>query len=135
MLYKVSCIIPNGHPAVSYNVNETDTVSELKKQIKLDNKLVFPSAELTLFELNIDSSGEDRYIEEVKLLAENLAGLTKLESMSSMVDVFKGAVPPKNKVHILVQLPKGESYTGTKLTMLMTRSQNGRLRRKTAQIW
>ena len=112
MSYRVFCIIPGDGPAFLVDINETLTVDHLKtyiKAVKGHTLATIDAAVLTLYQINVDRSNKEKYIEEVKCLAKNLKNLKSLNVVSLLADVFMPPGPPPQRVHILVQPPKGVS--------------------------
>lgn len=84
----------------------------MKKKIKREkpHELAGIDAnELTLYQINVDVSDEEKYIEEVKTLAQKLNTLNKLNMAKPLGEVFSPSGPRENRIHILVKLPEGET--------------------------
>ena len=111
-LYEIFCIIPGHNPAFSVYIKKILTVDCLKKKIKKETTHAFATIDanqLTLYQINVDVSDEEKYIEEVKTLAQKLNTLKKLNTAKRLEDVFSPSGPRENKIHILVKLPEGET--------------------------
>jgi hypothetical protein len=100
MLYRVFCIIPDGNPAFSVRIDDTETVDDLKGAFKDRTKPkldAFAAYTLTLYYIDVDLSSEEQYIERV-----NHPGLEELEAGDTLTEVFE---PFSRRIHILVQPP------------------------------
>ena len=114
MQYKIFCIIPNGEDAFSVNIDETETVDDLKKRIMI---ATVDAAALTLWRVNIDASNMQSAIINASNIqnainASNMQGfelsekpvlLNPVAQLSGVVEQFN---PDDPKIHILVQLPR-----------------------------
>ncbi len=103
------CIIPGG-TLFSVNIDEKILVDELKeiKKAKAPELDTLAANALTLYQINVDGSDEREYIEQVKVLAQDLSTLNKLKPIDSLDKVFPWG-PLERKIQILVEVPKGES--------------------------
>ena len=111
-LYKIFCIIPGHHAAFSVDIKKTRKVDCLKKKIKKENAHALATIDatgLTLYQINIDVSDEEKYVEEVKTLAQKLNTLKPLNIVKPLEEVFSPSGPRENRIHILVKLPEGEA--------------------------
>ena len=108
MQYKLFCVIPNGKPAFVVNIDETETVADLKDAIKSKLELSLIAIDLTLYQIDLDGSDEPEYIKEAKRLAENPLNLEKLKVVKRLNTIFGSSGPTEENIHILVVLPPGE---------------------------
>src|SRR5260221_13244265 len=109
----IFCVLVEKATAFPVRFDETQTVDELKEEIKaaVDPKLRSLAAnKLTLYRVDIDASNRQEYIEAVKKIAQELHKHTKLHPMFKLSSVFEDLdppVPPRRTVHILVKFPEG----------------------------
>ena len=113
MPYKIFCMIIGHDSTIPVNINETETVDDLKKAIKEENKPELDACAadaLTLFRVGIEiaKSGDKRTrIEELKRLSRNLNEDEALDE-EAQISTILGKNPPE-KDYILVRLPEGQS--------------------------
>lgn len=106
---RLLCIVP-GSNIFSVNIDNNKIVDELKKKIKeakapeLDT---LAADALTLYQINVVASNEKEYLEQVKVLAQNLSTLNKLNLFDSLDKVFPSG-PLESRIQILVEVPKGD---------------------------
>ena len=103
-----------GHDSTfSVNINETETVDDLKEAIKEENKPELAACDadaLTLFRVGIEivKSGDKRTrIEELKRLSRNLNEDEALDEEAQISTIL--GKNPLEKDYILVRLPEGQS--------------------------
>jgi Crinkler effector protein N-terminal domain len=112
MLYRLLCIVIGETNPIVVDINDDQLVAHLKDAIKKKKEHVlgaFDANDLTLYQVNIDASNEQNYIQEVKRESENLSKLRKLNPVFELRDYFDSSGPLHRVIHILVEPPGGES--------------------------
>ena len=85
-------------------------MSELRNKIKQESPELgdLAAKTLSLYKIDVDASDEQRAIDEVATIAQNL-GTTKRLNPVSVLDMVFPSGAPGGKAHILVKLPESES--------------------------
>ena len=115
MSYKIFCILPGGRPAFAVKIEQTETVSDLKDAIraKKDNELVAIDADaLSLYHVNVGALDMQKAIVEVEGIFQDLSTSENrewLNPITTLESIFGASGPPRDKIHILVLVPGGES--------------------------
>ena len=117
MQYKLFCVIPDGKPAFVVNIDETETVADLKDKIKEKKPLTLATVETEALELyRINAFGnnlqerrkaledEIRRIEDIRKASSD----SELDNLELLEVVFNNTPPPHKTIHILVVVPSGE---------------------------
>jgi len=110
MSYTIWCILIGEDSQFPVKLDETKTVYDLKEEIKTKNNPRlnnFAATELTLYKIDVDATEDG--IKEARRLSLNLNELEKLNPSAELQGVFRNTAPPGGKIHILVQVPEGES--------------------------
>ena len=112
MQYKLFGVIPNGKPTFVVNIDEAETVADLKVAIKAVKAIELNHIDpdnLTLYRINLNGLEEEEYIKEAKRIAEeDLANREKLNVVKRLNTIFGSSGPTEGNIHILVVLPPGE---------------------------
>ena len=109
----IFCLIIGHDSTIPVNINETETVDDLKKTIKEKKKIELAACDagaLTLFRVGIEiaKSGDKRTrIEELKRLSRNLNEDEALDEEAQISAIL--GKNPLEKDYILVRLPEGQS--------------------------
>jgi hypothetical protein len=114
MPYRLFCAIYGENTTFAVNIDETQTVDELKKRIKAekDPELASYAADsFTLYKVNINISKEEIYAEVMEKIKQSSItdDRKKMVPAYELSDYWEESNPPKKTIHILVQLPRGES--------------------------
>jgi hypothetical protein len=115
----LACIIIGQATAFTVTINETQYVDELKDEIKKKqqhNLAEVDADQLTLYKVNIDVSTKELldaaklaiFQSSIEYEKEELEGLWELSTYFQESGPPENAIP-KRTIHILVQLPRGES--------------------------
>ena len=117
MPYKIFCMIISDDSTIPVNINETETVGDLKEVIKEKKKPELDTCAadaLTLFRVGIEiaKSGDKRTrIEELKRLSRNLNEDEALDEEAQISTIL--GKNPLEKDYILVRLPEGHSTSSS----------------------
>ena len=113
MLYRLSCFIPNRRNLFCVDIDETNVVQVLKKEIKkeIPNTLAAVAADhLTLYRVAIDNSfDKKKRMNELERSTQRLNECTMLDEERQLSEYFGGSPPPGLKYYVFVQIPTGES--------------------------
>jgi len=113
-MYKIWCIIIGETTPFSVKVDQTESVHDLKKGVKTEKAPLlnaFAPDQLTLYKIHVDTT-KTTYTTVVQDISQDLSNTQKvkrLDPMDELSDVFGTMGPPKEKIHILVERPAGES--------------------------
>ena len=110
-MYKISCIFSGGDCPFSIEIDETQTVFDLQKAIKLeqpDLATVLPR-KLELYRINLAESDKD-FKKKLECKLKDLSKVPRLYASCQLSQYFGSSNPPKGgKVHILIQIAPRES--------------------------
>jgi Crinkler effector protein N-terminal domain len=133
MPYTVWCIVIGEDIPFSVKVDKSQSVHALKGAIKKEKKHTFNSVDanvLTLYHINVDTSKKQKiYLKEVQKLSQNLNEDARLDPVHELKEVFGSPGPTSQRIHILVQHPRGESCTGARLDVMLIQPQAVRRKR------
>jgi len=113
-MYKIWCIIIGETTPFSVKIDQTESVDDLKKSVKkekVDILDAFAADQLTLYKIHVDTI-KTTYTTVVQDISQDLSNtqkVTQLDPMDELSEVFGTMGPPKEKIHILVERPAGES--------------------------
>jgi hypothetical protein len=122
MLYTISCILQGEIDAIEpIKIEETETVGELRAQIKEKREIELkdvPANKLRLYLINLPN---DHNLEENLNQRFNTEQLQDwLRPTTPLNEVFSGALPPLEKVHILVKVSENSKWVvGCRLPVLL----------------
>ena len=110
MDYTIFCTLPDGKPAFPVRILGTQTVAELKDEIKLKMKPVLDAIaarEFLLYHINLEfgESEKQEHLEEVLKIYQDLSNREPLHEWLQLLNIDGGF--PKGMLHILVMLPPG----------------------------
>jgi hypothetical protein len=110
------CIIIGKATTFTITINETQYVDQLKDEIKKKQELNIVASELTLYKVNIDVSTKESREAAKRAISRSSIECEKdeLEPSWELSEYFQESGPseksvPKKAIHILVQVPRGES--------------------------
>jgi hypothetical protein len=111
-MYNIGCLLQGRSDPFPVNIDETQTVGHLKKEIKKENSEALAAVdamELKLYSVNItsDEPNKQNYTKQVDNIFQNLSEHKPLDPLHELSEIKKGF--PEGMVHILVPLPPGES--------------------------
>ena len=113
MLYHLWCFIPNKENIFSVDIDETDVVDVLKKEIKkkIPNMCAGVAADhLTLYRVTINKSlDQKKRMNELERLTQRLNECALLDGEQQLSDYFGGS-PPGMRYYIFVQIPEVSLY-------------------------
>ena len=115
MSYKIFCILPGGRPAFAVNIKQTETVGDLKVAIQAmnGNELnAIDAVALSLYHINVGALDMQKAIVEVEGIFQDLSTSENrewLNPITTLESIFGASGPPRDKIHILVLVPGGES--------------------------
>jgi len=115
-MYKLFCaIFGQQTDAFHVNIDKAQTVSDLKGEIKKEIQQTLGSIDhgaLTLYKVDIDVSDNAAYHKAIEQIHHNTVTASK-ELLSNPVHelsaIFGQSIPAGGRIHILVQLPLGQS--------------------------
>jgi hypothetical protein len=113
MPYKLFCFIPGDKCEFPVDIDETQTVGDLKKKIKEEKALklnAFDAAELTLYKVNVDISSQDTRRTILKAISNNTYGFDpQKEELAPSWKISEYFEKDSDKtIDVLVELPPGE---------------------------
>jgi hypothetical protein len=111
-MYNIVCLLQGRSDPFPVNIDETQTVGHLKKEIRKENSealAAVDAVELKLYYINItsDEPNKQNYTKQVDNIFQNLSECKPLDPLNKLSKIEKGF--PKGRVHIFVPLPPGES--------------------------
>ena len=129
MLYTLGCIVIGEDTVFLVEIDDTKSVDKLKDDIikkrpNIIDRTIHDATHLTLYKVEIKLSNDDAYIEEVKKQSKLISNVNKLRTWDKLSKVFASpapdastpgasapdaSAPDDETIHILVQLPSGES--------------------------
>jgi hypothetical protein len=112
MPYTILCVIIGDNTLFSVNIDETRTVGELKRCIKekaAHTLASFDAHTLRLYCIDVTGTDPKTLMEAVKQKAQTVSSRDPLNPFHSLQVVYPPPGPPGMMIHILVQLPSGES--------------------------
>ena len=125
MLHTLSCIVIGETTAFPVDIDETQTVGELKDAIKEKKQVALKAIDankLTLYRAIVNESDykqKQTRINELKRLSQNLNECTKLDNKEQQFSGFFGESPSQGKkCYTLVQIPIGQSIDSRACDML-----------------
>ena len=113
-MYKIWCIIVGEMTPFPVKIDQTESVGDLKKCIKQEKEKMlaaYDPDQLTLYKILVKTT-KTTYTTIVQDISQDLSDrqkATKLDPMDELSEVFGAMGPPKERVHILVERPAGES--------------------------
>jgi len=105
------CFLVGGLNPFHVDIDESKTVSHLRKQIKAETTPVLvdvPLHDLTLYRVAVDCGDLPSRVNQLNQLAQNLNMGDPLDGEDQLSGVWKEP-PAGQKYYIVVQAPKGES--------------------------
>ena len=117
------CAILGENSPLSVPFDETQIVDELKKLIKKEAAQTLASVDahnLTLYEVNIDISSDEALKQVTGKVSQNTTYTQEIQDLSTKpkraltnpaedLSEYWGEDLPKKTIHVLVELPQGES--------------------------
>jgi len=111
MLYTIWCIIVGETTPFLVEIDETESVDQLKKDIKQTAEprfAAFAAVQLTLYKIDVDPTDENTYIPIVQDISQDLSNTdkaTELDAVDELSEDFGTTHPSKERIHILVVPP------------------------------
>ena len=126
MLRTLTCFVPGSKDVFLVDIDETKSVSHLKKEIMKANPLATVNeAALTLYKINIDISGisDEKYKQIIAELSrhDDYVFTTKefLRPSKKLNTVFGSSDPSKDRIHILAVPPPGKPINSGALSLTL----------------
>jgi hypothetical protein len=119
-MYTIFCLLEGRGGPFPIDINETQTVAHLKKEIKKEKAVALADVDaddLKLYHVNFkyDDSDEQARITQVNKALQDLEPLRPMRKLSNIENGFPEV---EDLVHVLVQLPPSESINSRVAEML-----------------
>ena len=124
MPYSLFCAVIGGETLSTVKIKGTQTVGELKNKIKSTAGLVSAAHSLTLYHVDLDIASDGAYLHAMRTISRSTTCAQVIHDLlpntadpkqeelinpSHELSAIFSPAPARHRIHILVQLPPGES--------------------------